>query len=170
MRVIAKVFARLHKEISPISYAKRVGVRVGNNCRLIDVTYGSEPFLITIGDHVSITRSHFVTHDGAMWLFRDKYPDADLLGPITVGDNVFIGIGCTILPGVTIGDNVIIGAHSLVTRDIPSGYVAAGVPAKTIKTVEEYWEQKKDLIVNTKSMSASEKRKYYIKHFNLNDA
>lgn len=53
--------------------------------------------------------------------------------PITIGNNVWIGAGVTVLPGVTIGDNVTIGAASLVNRDIPSGCVAVGVPCRPIQ-------------------------------------
>ncbi len=57
-------------------------------------------------------------------------------GEITIGNNVWIGDKVSILSGVTIGDNVIIGANSVVTKDIPSNAMAAGVPAKIIKRLE----------------------------------
>lgn len=53
--------------------------------------------------------------------------------PVTIGNNVWIGGGVTILPGVTIGDNVTIGAGSVVVNDIPSGTIAAGNPCKVIR-------------------------------------
>ena len=56
--------------------------------------------------------------------------------PITVGNDVWIGGNCTILPGVTIGNNVIIVAGAVVTKDIPDNCIAAGVPAKVIKQLE----------------------------------
>ena len=56
--------------------------------------------------------------------------------PITVGNDVWIGGNCTILPGVTIGNNVIIAAGAVVTKDIPDNCIAAGVPAKVIKQLE----------------------------------
>lgn len=59
-------------------------------------------------------------------------------GTITIGNNVFIGEGTTVLRNVKIGDNVIIGAASTVTKDIPSDCVAAGNPATVIMTLEEY--------------------------------
>ncbi len=62
-------------------------------------------------------------------------------GRIKVGNNCFIGYNSTILPGVTIGDNCIIGACSLVTKDVPSGTVVGGVPAKVITTTEELAEK-----------------------------
>lgn len=57
--------------------------------------------------------------------------------PITIGDRVWIGGGSTILGGVTIGNDVVIGAGSVVTKDIPSGVVAAGNPCKVIRKITE---------------------------------
>lgn len=57
--------------------------------------------------------------------------------PITVGNNVWIGGGVTVLPGVTIGDNVVIGAGSVVTRDIPSGVIAMGNPCRAYRELTE---------------------------------
>jgi acetyltransferase-like isoleucine patch superfamily enzyme len=53
---------------------------------------------------------------------------------VTIGDNVWIGMGVRILPGVTIGDGAIIGAGSVVTKDLPPMSVNVGLPATTIKT------------------------------------
>lgn len=52
---------------------------------------------------------------------------------VIIGDDVWIGGNCTILPGVTIGNNVIIAAGAVVTKDVPDNCVVAGVPAKKIK-------------------------------------
>lgn len=60
--------------------------------------------------------------------------------PITIGNHVWIGANCTILPEVTIGDNVIIGANSLVNKDIPCNSIAVGNPCKVIKKKEDYTE------------------------------
>ena len=53
--------------------------------------------------------------------------------PIVLGKRVWIGSNSTILQGVTIGDNAVIGAGSVVTKDIPAGCIAAGVPARIIR-------------------------------------
>jgi acetyltransferase-like isoleucine patch superfamily enzyme len=50
--------------------------------------------------------------------------------PITVGNNVWIGAGVTVLGGVTIGDNTVIGAGSVVTNSIPSNVLAFGIPCR----------------------------------------
>ena len=55
-------------------------------------------------------------------------------GPVTIGNNVWVGENVAILPGVTIGLNSIIGANAVVTRDIPANSVVGGNPARIIKT------------------------------------
>lgn len=57
--------------------------------------------------------------------------------PITVGDNVWFGMGVLVCPGVTIGSDVVIGAGSVVTRDIPSGVVAVGNPCHVLREITE---------------------------------
>lgn len=57
--------------------------------------------------------------------------------PITVGDDVWIGAGVSVLPGVSIGSNCVIGAGSVVTRDIPSNSIAVGNPCRVIKTIAD---------------------------------
>lgn len=153
----------------PIGFARSIGVKVGDNCRFLDIksgTFGSEPYLISIGDHVTITHGVlFVTHDGGVWVFREQHPDIDLMAPITVGTNVFIGVYAVILPGVTIGDNCVIGAGAIVNHDIPAGHVAAGVPAKCIKTIDEYWESVKNKAFYIRSLPQGQKRDVLLKHF-----
>lgn len=69
----------------------------------------------------------------------DKNPDYhELKGPISIGDNIFVGANSTILYDVNIGNNVIIGAGSLVNKDIPDGSVTAGVPCKVVGRFEDY--------------------------------
>ena len=151
-------------------YLKRLGVKIGERCVIYPgASFGSEPYLISIGNHVTVTSSvSFVTHDGGVEVLMDlgyaKKPD--IFGRISVGDNVFIGVRTTILPGVTIGNNVIIGAGSVVTKDIPDNSVAVGCPAKVIKSIEEYYEGNKSKIIETKYLPAAEKRRI-IEEMNL---
>lgn len=130
---------------NPISYSRRHGVTIGERCKLNGVpNWGSEPWLISLGDHVEISFDCvFITHDGAKWVFREqeKYKNVIKFGKITVGNNCFIGARSTILPGVTIGDNCVVVAGSLVTKNIPSGEVWGGVPAAFITTTEQYAEK-----------------------------
>lgn len=57
-------------------------------------------------------------------------------GPVTIGQNVWIGDKATILPGVTIGDGAVIAANAVVTKDVPPYSVAAGCPARVVKTIK----------------------------------
>lgn len=143
---LAKSINRYIKiKMDPVKYAKSIGVKVGNDCRFLSVdfgTFGSEPYLVEIGNHVTITSGvRFITHDGGVWVFRKKYPDIDMFGPIKIKDNVFIGIDTIILPNVTIGSNSIVGAGSIVNKDVPPNSVVAGVPAKHICSTEEYFSK-----------------------------
>lgn len=63
--------------------------------------------------------------------------------PVTIGNDCWFGANVTVCPGVTVGDGCIIGAGSVVTKDIPANSVAAGVPARVIKTITE-----EDRIIN----------------------
>lgn len=88
------------------------------------VTIGDDAF---IGPNVSIyTACHPIEAEKRR--SRQEWAEA-----VTIGNDVWIGGGVTIVPGVTIGDRVVIGAGSVVTKDIPSDCVAAGNPARIIK-------------------------------------
>jgi acetyltransferase-like isoleucine patch superfamily enzyme len=121
-------------------YTKYQAVNFGKNVRIPGIPhFGSEPYLITIGDNVTITQGvTFHTHDGGVGVFRHKYPGMNIFKPILVGNNVFIGSNSTILPGIIIGNNVVIGASSVVTKNIPDNVVVAGIPARIIRSLEEY--------------------------------
>lgn len=140
---------------------KKSGGIIGENCSIHNsVEFGSEPYLITIGDNVRITaKCSFITHDGGVWVIRKLGIDenCDLFGKITIKNNTHIGIGSTIMPGVTIGENCIIGCGSIVTKDIPDNSVAVGVPAKVIETIDQYYEKNKQFLVSTKNLSKKEK-------------
>lgn len=58
-------------------------------------------------------------------------------GPVTIGNNVWIGDKATILPNVTIGDGAVIAANAVVAKDVPPYCVAAGLPAKIIKDLRK---------------------------------
>lgn len=159
-------------KVRPVDYARKLGVNIGSDVRIIGMkvggNFGSEPYLIKIGDHVTLADSvKFVTHDGGVWVFREKQPNCNVFGTIEIGNNVFIGLGTIILPNVKIGDNVIIGAGSVVSKSIPSGSVAAGVPAKVIKSIDDYYEKCSKKLVDIQFKNGAHKEKYLKDMFKL---
>lgn len=128
---------------NPIKYARKIGVNMRGNCHIYGrVSWNTEPWIITLGENVHITDGvKFITHDGGTLLFRNQVPDLEITKPIKVGNDVYFGNNVIVLPGVTIGNKVVIGAGAVVSRDIPDNSVAVGVPARVIKTADEYFEK-----------------------------
>lgn len=108
--------------------------------------------------------TNFITHNGGVWVLRERpeYRNVDRFGTITVGNNVFIGERCMLMPGISIGNNVLIGAGALVTRDIPDNSLAVGVPARVIKTLADYERSVIDSCVHTASMSSADKKRFLL--------
>lgn len=150
-------------------YKKKKILNIGEGCEIDNtVNFGSEPYLIKLGNKVRIASGvKFITHDGGMWVVRNLgiNKHADKIGPIILGDNIFIGVDSIILQNVKIGNNVIVGCRSIVTKDIPDNSVVAGVPAKYICTIEEYYNKNLNRIFDTKNMSSEEKIKFYKEYF-----
>ena len=146
-RIILKIedLLRRLRDKAYIEICKSRGLKVGKDVIFIEAPkFGSEPYLIEIGDRTKITANcTFINHDGAMYVIRsmEKFADARNFGRIKIGKNCFIGNNCTILPGVEMGDNCILGAGSVLNSSTIPNSVYAGVPAKFICTIEEYGEK-----------------------------
>lgn len=170
-RVAMAVYNRILILRDPAAYARSIGVTMGTNVHFYGATpgmFGSEPWLITLGSNVHIVSGcHFVNHDGGMLILRDRFPSLEVTKRITVGNNVYIGINCTLLPGVSVGNNVVIGAGSVVTRDVPDSSVAAGVPARVIKSLDDYLAQAQANSLGFGNLSASDKEIALRKHFGV---
>lgn len=140
--VFDKITLLAYNEFTIENYFRKKGCLIGNNNRIFITDLGTEPYLIKIGNHCTITAGvTFITHDGAAWVFREEIPNLNVFGKIEIKDNCFIGISSIILPNVTIGPNSVVGAGSVVTKDVPPNTVVAGVPAKVICSIEEYKEK-----------------------------
>lgn len=155
----------------PAQYAEEIGVQLKGKVYFHCTTYGmfgSEPWCITLGDNVHITSEvRFITHDGGVLPLRKEIPDLEITKPITVGNNVFIGVRSIILPGVNIGNDCIIAAGSVVTKDIPDNCVVGGNPAKFIKTTQEYRNKVSAESLHLGNLKGADKDKklkeYYLK-------
>lgn len=137
LRKLYRVFYRkIVGNLDPLKYARKIGVNMNGKVFLTGgVLWGTEPWIITLGDNVHISDGvRFLTHDGGARLFRNRVPDLEITKPIVIGNNVFVGNCVIFLPGVSIGNQVVIGAGAVVTHDVPDGVVVAGVPAKVIES------------------------------------
>lgn len=118
-----------------VNYLRSNGMVIGNNTVIYSpnncVIDQTRPWMIEIGDNVSITTGATILTHGYDWsVFKGIY--GDVLGSasrVKIGNNVFIGMNSTILKGVTIGNNVVIGANSLINKNVPDnlamGYATA---------------------------------------------
>jgi maltose O-acetyltransferase len=92
-------------------------IKIGNHC--------------LIGQAVSILDADFHEINPAT-----RMRSEGIVGPVNIGNNVWVGSRTMVLKGVSIGDNSVIGAMSLVTKDIPANCVAAGNPARVVRKLE----------------------------------
>lgn len=154
-----------------VAYLRSQGMQIGNGTRLICSVdaFGSEPYLISTGENCLVSHGVcFFTHDGGVKVLSDlgyfNGERMDIIAPIKIGNNVYIGTGTYILPGVTIGNNVVIGAGTIVTKDIPDNVVVAGVPARVIRTIEEYYSNAvaKGVLYPTARMTPAEKKHFFL--------
>ncbi len=168
-KIVKRLYYFYVKRSNPMKYAKIIGVKMGKNTHIYgNVLWGSEPWLITLGDNVYITDGcKFITHDGGTLILRKFIPDLELTFPITIKNDVYIGVNTIILPGITIGNNCIIGAGSVVTKDIPDNSVFAGVPAKHIKSTQEYLDKIKSKSLGFGHLNSIEKEKKLKKYYNI---
>lgn len=112
-------------------------LHIGSDCLIGVQTYFDLADAIVIGNRVAIgprvvmiTGSHEI---GEASMRAGKLTPK----PVHIGDGVWIGACCTILPGVTIGSGAVIAAGAVVTKDIPPSALAAGVPAVVKRALDE---------------------------------
>lgn len=127
-----------------ISHLRNSGITIGENCVFLSPKTASidltRPSLVEIGNDCFFNRGiTILTHDWVSRVIRKShstfFPSS---GKVKIGNNVSCGFNVTILKGVTIGDNVFIGLGSIVTKDIPPNSIVAGVPARVICSLESF--------------------------------
>lgn len=114
-------------------------ITIGSHCLFRKGAHITATNKVIIGNHLLTgtnvlisDNSHGTTELSSLLIPPTARPPVNK-GPVIIGNNVWIGNNACVLSGVTIGDGAVIGANSVVTHDIPSFAVAAGVPAKIIK-------------------------------------
>ena len=92
---------------------------------------------VHIGDYCMIGPNTLITTVGHPLRASGRRKHLAQAKPINIGNDVWIGGNCVILPGVNIGNNVVIAAGAVVTKDVPDNTLVAGIPAKKIRELEE---------------------------------
>ena len=141
-RIVKRIYGNFNPE-SHLEYCIRMGAVVGKNFNTStpDVIDYNWPWLVTIGDNVSIsTNVKILAHDAS----TKRAGVHTKIGTVVIGDNVWIGSGTIVMCNTRIGNNVVIGAGSIVNRDLPDNTVCAGNPCRVIGTLEEFKKKHQD--------------------------
>ena len=113
------------------------GVRIGNQVHIgpdciLDYPY---PYFISIEDGASLAGNDYVLAHSTPMECHTQCVES-FVAPTVIGRNAWVGVNVTILPGVHIGEGAIVAAGAVVTHDIPDWTLAAGVPARIVKTLQ----------------------------------
>lgn len=129
--------------------------QIGKFCsvsRYVNIGLSSHPINSISSSPIFFSANNVTGH---RWIDKDVYDDRP--DPVTIGNDVWIGMNTTIMGGITVGNGAVIAAHSVVTKDIPPYAIVAGIPAKIIryrfddaliKQLEEskWWDLPEELI------------------------
>jgi maltose O-acetyltransferase len=133
---------------------RKAGLTIGDNVKIQEGVVFSDPYLITIGNNVTIAPFvYFMAHDAS----TKRALNVTRIGRIVVGDDVFLGARSTIAPGVTIGSGAIVAACSVVTKDVEPDSLVKGNPARPADiSVSEWLEAKRAVIAESELLSGHE--------------
>ena len=160
LTMIQRILLKLKKLLySPEKWARYLGVRLGDNCMVGKDHWSTEPYLITIGNHVQLTDGVCIHTHGGGNCVRIFNPTFDCFGKVVIEDWAYIGSGAHIMPGVTIGRGALVAAGSIVTKSVKPGTLVGGNPARFICTVEEYYNKNRQFNIETKGINPYEKKK-----------
>ena len=133
-------------------FFRKNGIKIGGGCHIFSNIISAEPFLIEIGNGVTISSEvAFVTHDNS--IIKIDPNCYNLFGKIVIGDNCFIGQRSTLLYGVNLANNIIVAAGSVVTHSFDEErIIIGGNPAKKITTWDSFYRKNKDNSLSRKNL------------------
>ena len=141
----------------PICIHYGIHTKIGAHCFFNFRTTIQDDGMVIIGDHNNFGPGLTIVTPIHPMLGEERRPRElpngsrkgfCLAKPVVIGNDCWFGANVTVCPGVTIGDNCVIGAGAVVTKDIPSGTFAAGVPCRVIRAVtrQDSWKGKDELL------------------------
>ena len=131
---------------SQLEIAVENGLKIGKDVAIMGevILDPGHCWLIEIGNNVTIApRVHILAHDAS----TKRALGYTKISRVIIGDNVFLGAGCIILPGVSIGNNVVVGAGSVVTKNVPDNSVCVGNPASVIDNWNHYMDKNREKMI-----------------------
>ena len=167
--IFDKIYKYLISDKKYISYLRKKGVSIGRNCKISkSANFGSEPFLVRIGDNVRITqRVQFITHDGGLWVLRNLgkiEKKQNKYGNIIIGNNCNVSWNVIIMPNVSIGNNCVVAPGAVVTHSFPDNSIIGGIPARIIEDIDTYYNKIQGKTVPLYGCSIREKYNYLRKN------
>lgn len=164
---LVSIYLRRFKHMSSmdiqVAKLRKQGIKIGDQCRIFTNIASLEPSLICIGNRVTISSDVcFCTHDNA--IIKAIPGKTDVVGPITIGDDCFIGMRSIIMYGVTLGDHCVVGAGAVVTHSFPSHSVVAGNPAKQVCTTEQYAEKYAPYAIDFRHIPLADRSSFFSEH------
>ena len=159
----------LSKDKANFLRRKKIFHSIGENVLWATYIIPNEPYLVSIGNNVKIAAGvRLITHDVIQSVFSSTGLQVEkdalfFMDKIVIGDNVMIGANAIINYGVEIGNNVIVAAGSVVTKNIPSGEIWGGNPAKKIGNFYQLYKKRLVLTKNrpTRYSSLNEINRYF---------
>ncbi len=115
---------------------------VGERCSIQANVVFTDPAYVRIGHNVHLSGCTIFGHDGVVNMLAglgDRL--VDKVGPVTIGNDVFIGHQAVLMPGVRVGNFCVVAAGAVVTADVPDGSVVGGVPARVIGRTRDLRER-----------------------------
>ena len=155
-----RVFLHRHCKISAYGADSRASVKIGNRTYIGDRTEIHAGLSVEIGSGCDISWDCNI-------LDRDYHKlcsDTEVLKPVKICDNVWIGCGATILKGVTIGRGSVVAAGGIVNKSTPPYSISGGVPARVIKfrfTIDEILEHERILYPENERYTLEELEKIF---------
>ena len=155
---VVSIFGVSRKKLTS-KWFRHYGMKIGDNCTICCNILTSEPYLVAIGNNVTISAPvQLLTHDNSI-IKLSQGKVTDTFGAISIGDNCFIGANSVILPGVTLAENIVVAAGSIVTKSFfESNIIIGGNPAKKITTWDMSLGKNIKYAQNIKGLSVKKKR------------